>query len=274
MDKVIELHDGRELGYIEYGDPKGKPFIYIHGHPGSRLEAGFLAKAAEEHGARLISVDQPGLGLSTYKPKRKLVDWPNDVVELADRLNISRFAVVGFSGGGPHALACACKIPERLTACGIVSGVGRSSPFISFLGQWLPWVILPLTRKYFVSEEIARRSMMKFTQQWPDPDRRAYAQPWVQDVMVSSLVEGFRQGTKGAAYEGKLISARNWGFQLEDVQINVYLWHGDLDNQVPILEAKESAKKLPHCLATYYPNDGHISTMVNHSHEIIASMHS
>ncbi len=113
-DKTIQLHDGRTLGYAEYGIAERKALFYFHGHPGARLEARFLAEQAEQAGVRLIGVDRPGMGLSTFKANRRLLDWPDDVVELADRLRLNRFAVVGFSGGGPYALACAYKIPHLI----------------------------------------------------------------------------------------------------------------------------------------------------------------
>src|SRR5215212_8514750 len=130
--KTIQLHDGRTLGYIDYGSPDGNTLFYFHGHPGSQLEAGFLAKAASNQSVRLIGIDRPGLGLSTFKPGRSILDWPNDVVELANRLHINQFAVVGFCGGSLYALACAYTIPTHLTACGIVSGVGQMSRLFSF----------------------------------------------------------------------------------------------------------------------------------------------
>jgi len=111
-DKVIQLRDGRTLGYAEYGSSEGKPLFYFHGHPGSRFEARFLAEQAAQVGVRLIGIDRPGMGLSSFKARRRLLDWPDDVVELADSLHLDRFAVVGFSGGGPYTLACAYKVPS------------------------------------------------------------------------------------------------------------------------------------------------------------------
>ena len=101
-DKVIQLRDGRTLGYADYGSSEGKPLFYFHGHPGSRFEAGFLAAQAAQVGVRLIGIDRPGMGLSTFKAGRRLLDWPDDVVELADSLHLDYFAVVGFSGGVPQ----------------------------------------------------------------------------------------------------------------------------------------------------------------------------
>ena len=121
---TFQLRDGRTLGYAEYGNSAGTPLFYFHGHPGSRFEAGFFAQQATHNGIRLIGIDRPGMGLSSYKAGRQFLDWPDDVVELADNLHIDRFAVARFSGGGPYALACAVKIPHRLLSCGIISGVG------------------------------------------------------------------------------------------------------------------------------------------------------
>jgi len=105
ISKTFQLRDGRRLGYVEYGAPEGQPLFYFHGHPGSRFEAGFLAAQAKQLGIHLIGVDRPGMGLSTYKAGWRFLDWPDDVAELADGLQLSRFAVCGFSGGGPYALA-------------------------------------------------------------------------------------------------------------------------------------------------------------------------
>ena len=123
IDLTIKLKDGRKLGYADLGNPDANSVVFhFHGFPGSRLEAMLLAnKATSEY--RIISIDRPGMGLSDFKKNRTLLDWPDDVIELADALEIDKFAVEGISGGGPYAAACAYKIPKRLTSCGIISGV-------------------------------------------------------------------------------------------------------------------------------------------------------
>ncbi len=90
--QTIHLPDGRTLGYAEYGAPEGKTVLYFHGHPGSRYEARFLAEHATRAGTRLIGVDRPGMGLSSYRAGRRLLDWPADVLALTDRLRLERFA--------------------------------------------------------------------------------------------------------------------------------------------------------------------------------------
>ena len=124
---TIKLKDGRLLGYAEYGAPEGKPVFYFHGFPGSRLDWLLCdASAAAELNIRIIAIDRPGMGLSDFKRGREILDWPDDVVELADVLQVDRFAVLGISGGGPYACACAFKISERLTTTAIVCGMGPS----------------------------------------------------------------------------------------------------------------------------------------------------
>jgi pimeloyl-ACP methyl ester carboxylesterase len=272
IDKTLRLHDGRTLGYAEYGVAGGKALLYFHGHPGSRLEARFLAEQATHSGVRLIGIDRPGMGLSTYKAGRSLLDWPDDVSELADSLHLDRFAVAGFSGGGPYALACAYKIPQRLTACGVVAGVGHTGWLLSFLSMWLPWVLLPLTRRFFRDEEQASASLTRFAHSWVEPDRKALSLPGIRETMAASLVEALRQGTKGAAYDGMLLG-RSWGFKLEAITFpRLYLWHSELDSQVPVAVGRAVAERLVQCKATFYPDEGHISVIVNHQEEIVMSL--
>jgi pimeloyl-ACP methyl ester carboxylesterase len=126
----VHHNDGCALTYAEFGDPNGRPSVLCHGTPGtpgSRLDRHPDDRVAVDQGARVIVPDRPGCGRSDYQPHRTLLGWPDDVLALADALGLERFAVAGVSGGGPHAAACACKIPNkipnRLTRVAIVSGI-------------------------------------------------------------------------------------------------------------------------------------------------------
>src|SRR5215471_3904851 len=123
-DKVFRLRDGRVLGYAEYGDPRGKPVFFFHGLPGSRRQRHPDDSIAIELGARIITVDRPGYGLSEFQPGRTLLDWPGDVAQLADGLHLDQFAAIGLSGGGPYLLSCAYTMPERITSASVISGMG------------------------------------------------------------------------------------------------------------------------------------------------------
>jgi len=271
-DSTLQLHDGRLLGYAEYGAPAEKALFYFHGHPGSRAEAKFLADEAARANIRLVGVDRPGMGLSSFKGGRRLLDWPDDLLELADSLHIGRFSVIGFSGGGPYALACAYKIPHRLTACGIVAGVGHINPWLAFLSQWLPWLLLPMAKRFFQDEDRARQSLVRFAQNRPEPDRKSLQVPGIRELMAESLVQALRQGTRGPAYDGAMLG-RSWGFKLDDIAFPaLYLWHGELDQEVSVTAGRAVAARLGHCQATYYPSDGHISLIVNHREEIVRTL--
>jgi pimeloyl-ACP methyl ester carboxylesterase len=105
--RTIRLRGGRRLGYAERGDPGGRPLLYFHGWPGSRVEGCLGDEPARAKGIRLMALDRPGMGLSDHQPRRALVDWPDDVIEVAAALRLDRFAVLGISGGGPYAAVCA-----------------------------------------------------------------------------------------------------------------------------------------------------------------------
>jgi pimeloyl-ACP methyl ester carboxylesterase len=201
------------------------------------------------------------------------LDWPDDVVELADDLHIDRFAVAGFSGGAPYAFACAFKIPHRLIDCGLISGVGHTGRFRSVLSKWLPWLLLPLSKRFFQDEERAKRTLAKASRTWVESDRKALSSPGVIEVSAASLVEGLRQGAKGAAYEGRLPGGRDWGCKLEDISFQkLYLWHGELDKDIPLAPARQIAERLAQCRAAYYPDEGHISVIVNHQEDIVKAL--
>jgi pimeloyl-ACP methyl ester carboxylesterase len=271
-DKTMQLHDGRTLGYAEYGRADGKALFYFHGLPGARLEAQFLAEPATQAGVRLIGIDRPGMGLSTFKANRHFLDWPDDVVELADRLRIDHFSVAGLSGGSPYVLACAYKISHRLAACGIISGAGPINLFVAFLSQWMPWLMFPILRRSFQNEEQAEKTLTRAASKWIEADRKSILVPGIKELMAASLVEGFRQGARGAAYEGVLFG-RPWGFKLEEIKFPaIFLWHGEEDREAPVATGRKVAGMLAHCKATYYPGEGHISTIINHAQDILNAL--
>lgn len=268
----FQLRDGRTLAYAEYGAPSGKALLYFHGGADSRLEARLLAEQAKRAGIRLIGIDRPGMGRSHFKVGRHLLDWPDDVIELADYLEIECFAVVGVSGGGPYALACAYTIPDRLTACGIAGGEWHDRHPFSFLTALLPWLLIPIVGYFFRDEMHARSSLLRFTQQWPESDKQCIARPAISDLFVASLVEAFHQGVKGPAYDGMVVR-RPWGFKLEEItHPTLYLWHGELDKDVPVAAGRAIARQLKQCQTTFYPHDGHFSLLVNHGDEIVTAL--
>ena len=104
-NQTIQLNDGRNLGFAEYGPIDGKPILYFSGGNSSRLKGRWFDKASNRHNVRLIVPDRPGFGFSSFYRDRQLLDWPKDIIELINYLSIKSFSVFGLSGGGPHVLA-------------------------------------------------------------------------------------------------------------------------------------------------------------------------
>lgn len=141
--QTIILPDGRSLGYAEYGSPNGATLLYFHGFPMSRLEAYGIHGIAARRKIRLLSLDRPGFGLSTHDPHRHIMDWPADVQAFAAKVGISQFSVLGVSGGGPYALACAEHLPRgMLSAVGVLAGAPLWDR--GFWTEGVPWYSRPL----------------------------------------------------------------------------------------------------------------------------------
>jgi len=279
-DNVLRLRDGRILGYALYGDAAGRPAFLFHGMPGSRLAAAWAHAVAADRGVRIICPDRPGYGLSEFKPKRAILDWPDDVAELADALGIEGFAVVGISGGGPYAAACALRLPQRLTGVAIVSGVGPSeAPGATEGMSRINRVLLTIPRRVPSAARLLlrlmaqrrRRSPRRFLdgmiRRMPEPDRALLSHPKFREVFERDLGEAFRSGSRGAAWEA-LLYARPWGFRLQDIRIEVHLWQGEKDVNVPPAMGRYQAQVIPNCKAAFYPEEGHLLG-ITHLAEII-----
>ncbi len=289
--QTIVLKDGRNLGYAEYGDFTGSPLFYFHGHRSSRLEPKMYGLDVKPCAARFIAIDRPGYGLSDFQEKRTLLDWPDDVVELAEALKIENFAVLGGSGGGPYVLACASKIPSRLTSCGLASGLGpvkygtegmnrsgRTELFFgrrfTFMLRFLFWLQMKyLGRLKKKDKESLEKLFEKRSKDLPEPDRKIMGDPEKIPLFLELMSEPFRQGSKGPYHEGKIF-ARDWGFNLEDISadLRIFMWHGELDVAVPIRMARLVCEAIPNCTSKFYSDEGHLSTAINHIDEIITTL--
>jgi pimeloyl-ACP methyl ester carboxylesterase len=269
-DQHVQLRDGRRLGYAEYGAADGKPVFFFHGMPGSRLFCHPDGSILHALGVRIVAPDRPGIGLSDYTPGYTLLDWPDDVAELAGTLGIERFAVAGYSGGGPYAAACAFKLRSCLTAAAIVSGVGPldapgalegmlSSNRLGYqVGRWMGWSWWRLIfRLYYGGVRRHPERLARMSEEEPRPDHVAFAQPGVREMLVRSFAEAFRQGTAGVARDGWLLS-RPWGFGLEAIETPVFLWQGEEDVVVMPAMGRRMAAKIPGCQATFLPGEGHL----------------
>lgn len=284
--QTVSLKDRRKLGFGEFGDSNGIPVFHFHGYIGSRLEAKLFEKFPSSIAIRIISVDRPGIGLSDFKPNRTLLDFPDDIVELADYLGLDKFIVEGISGGGPYALACAYKIPDRLKACGVIAGVGpidlstkgmmRSNKIIFFLAKRVYFLFKFLIKsqgKALNNDEKIRKSIQKSSKKLPEPDKILMQDPEIQDIVIEESIEAFRNGSEGPSYEGK-IYVKPWGFNLNEIskELKVYIWHGELDVNVPVSMGKAMCKEIPNCVGKYFPDEAHLSLPINNVDKIFKTL--
>jgi pimeloyl-ACP methyl ester carboxylesterase len=282
-NKIISLRDGRKLGYAEYGDPNGKPVFFFHGLPGSRLQRHPDESIAAELGARIITIDRPGYGLSDFQQGRTLLDWPDDVTQLADSLEIDHFAAIGLSGGGPYLLSCAYKMPERITTATVISGMGPIDDADALKGMLpsmrlgleiapkVPWGFVhlaldPIAKLISRNPSAAKKILPSSA---PEADKKAFARPDIQEVDRQDLSEAYRNGAQGALWEVVLL-ATPWGFRLEDIKKKIFLWHGEEDTTVPLQMGRYVARSLSDCRSTFYPDEGH-TLIYNYWREILAT---
>jgi len=273
----ISLSDGRRLAYTEFGAPAGLPVFYFHGAPSSRLEPLLIGDdALKQSGFRFIAPDRPGIGGSDPKPGRRIFDWPADVLALADALGLKRFGVLGNSGGGPYAVACAAMIPSRIAAAVVISGGWRMDwpeardhlPFVNRLVMTLarraPFLLGLLFKMMgSVAQGDRDKELQQMKGRMPAPDYEAFAVPGRLEAFGAAMRETMRQGTCGAVWEMGLY-VRDFGFDPAAVRIPVTWLHGEADANAPIQLARRAAASIPTARLAAYPGEAHLSTLCNH----------
>jgi pimeloyl-ACP methyl ester carboxylesterase len=283
---AMRLSDGRRIGVLEVGSGDGLPVFHFHGNGSSRLEVMLLADVAAQAGARLIGLDRPGIGDSDPAPGRTLIDWPNDVVQVADRLQIGRFAVAGFSAGGAYALACAHRLAHRLTRCALISSICppelvlQSAPPWTRAGWWLaqhhPELVhagMQLLLPDLHSDELSAQMRLSRIASWlAPPDRALLRQPQVRQALVRAMTESRRQGATANRLEVFAL-LRTWNLPIDQIALRtIFLWHGERDRLTPIGPARLLAERLPHCDASFCAGDGHFSTLAHHASDVFAAL--
>ena len=275
-EQIITLKDGRKLGFAQYGDLRGKPLFFFHGWPNSRLHGEVLDTIARKLHIRIISPDRPGYGISEFQKNRTLLDYADDMVQLADFLKIKRFSILGNSGGGPYTTVCAYAIPKRITKVGIVVGLGPTYidgaldglPLFNRLG-WGNYKRFPALT-YFASWLLKIKA--SFLSSWVLFD---YASASDKEILKNvSLValkkrrqEAFRNGLQGPAYDLRLYT-NDWGFDLKRIIIPVYLWYGEKDKKVSVAQGRHYERHIPQTTFTLYQNEGHM-ILYPHMEEIL-----
>lgn len=267
---VITLVDGRELGYQEFGHPEGRPVLGFHGTPGSRRQVCVDEAQPLAADVRLIAPDRPGYGLSTFQPGRRLAGWAADVEQLADRLELGAFCVMGISGGGPHALSCAAVLADRVSATGVVSGVGPlgddriardlkgSDRVVATLAQKAPALLSAImSGEVGIARRFPRRALELFVRQLPASDAAVLDRPAMQRLFELELTRASATTGRAMAQDLELF-ATDWGFDLAAIRGPVVLWQGTDDRNVPIAQARFLHDELEGSVLHVIEGEGHL----------------
>jgi pimeloyl-ACP methyl ester carboxylesterase len=276
------LPDSRQIAYAEYGNPEGIPTFYFHGFPGSRLEAGLFDLAAKKHNLRVFAPDRCGIGLSDPYPERRILDWSSDVTAFADALEIDKFILIGVSGGGPYALACAHQSASRIMALTLVCPLGPISQASLLDSMYWPAKLNFMSIRALPGPThlMYRMFITPMAQIWPNTiyqmmltmaprvDTQVLNRPQVRSILTHSIRESVRQGSDTILHEMQLYTMP-WEFEVSEISIPTQLWHGTADEIVPIAHARSLADLLSNCTVHYIEDEGHFSLPFDHSNQIL-----
>ena len=275
LKRTVWAADGRRLATAVYGDPAGRPVFLLHGTPGSRIGPRPRSAILHRLGVRLICFDRPGYGESDRQPGRRVADAAADVSLIADAFGLGQFAVVGRSGGGPHALACAALLPERMTKAAVLVGL---APREAAGLDWLDGMTESNVTEYqavaggyaeiaAVTEATAdavradpASLLARLLPELPDPDVRVVTDPGIRSLLKAAYAEALRKSAHGWIDDALAFYAP-WGFDPAAVTIPVLLWHGASDNLSPVSHAKWLAERIPSAAVVVQAGAAHFGAL-------------
>jgi pimeloyl-ACP methyl ester carboxylesterase len=266
---ALRLPDARSLGYAVFGQGD-RAVVWLHGTPGGRRQVPPGARAfAQARGIRVIGIERPGIGDSTPHLHPNIRAFADDVDVVLEHLAVERCGVVGLSGGGPYALACAHSL-ARVQACGVLGGVAPScgpeaiAGAVSSLARYAS-LVERVHRPLGAALSLAVRSahplaspafdlFMKFSR---EGDREVFAVPGMKHMFLDDMLRASRSGIRSMVFDYLLFS-RDWGFSLADIDRPVHFWHGDADPFVPLHHGRHQAALVPHATLTVQPGQSHL----------------
>jgi pimeloyl-ACP methyl ester carboxylesterase len=275
---VIDLPDGRALAVVEAGDPAGAPVLVHHGTPGSGNLYRLWVEDARERGIRLVGYDRAGYGDSDRRAGRRVADVAADIAAVADALGIGRFATWGASGGGPHALACAALLGDRVAAAATFAGAAPyGEPDLDFMAGMGEDNVKEFGAA-LEGEAAVRPLLEEFSagvagatpEQLADEMRTLLSPPDAAALtgeLAEHLYGSFRTATKRGVdgwLDDDLAFTTAWGFDLGAIAVPVQLWQGGQDLMVPPAHGEWLARHVPGAEVHISPPDGHL-TVVEHN---------
>jgi pimeloyl-ACP methyl ester carboxylesterase len=280
VDSQILIRGWRRLGVRRRGPRCGAPVFLMHGMPGSRLSARPSQEHLEALGVQLVTYDRPGYGMSDPLPGRLIADSADDVRIIADAFGFDTFAVIGRSGGGPHALACAALLPDRVTRAASLVGLAPRD------ASGLDWLqgMLELNRRHYIAamhgrqqlsamlypQVIAIRSdpehlVRRLESEATAADAAALSDPQYRAEMVETILEAVTRSLDGWIADSLAVTGP-WGFDPAWIKVPTLLWHGSWDVFSPVAHTRWLAERVPGSLLLLSERRSHLNApFIQHS---------
>ena len=275
LSTYVRLRDGRRIAVLVSGNSSGRPVFLMHGTPGSRLGPLPPEGLLEGLGIRLITFDRPGYGKSDRLISRLVVDVVTDVHAIADHLGIDQFSVLGRSGGGPHALACAAPLSGRVTrVCALASLAPWAADGLDWFGGMAdsnvhefktaangPEALTAfLTRAAAEIRAAPPSHVASLDQEMPEADRRVASDANVRALLARGFAEALRLSADGWI-DDDLAFCSPWGFDPADIKVPVLIWHGEDDVFSPAAHARWLANRIPGAILSMRSGTAHFGTL-------------
>jgi len=262
----MTLQDGRLLGYADTGPRSGTPLFLMHPSTGSRLHHHPDETILFENKIRLITPDRPGFGLSDPNPTASILNYADDLCELADNLGLDKFSLTSYGGGAPYALACSVTLSQRVLQTILISPVspfGDKSLFstnkrLGKLAFHFPSAARPILK--FMTRSLLIDPAGYYKQVYGhacESDVAGFSEPEVTDGILLAMREGMRQGPTALSNDLQLIS-QDWGIDFSHVTQPITIWHGTLDQHVPIEAVRQLHQALGNASLTEIKEHGHL----------------
>src|SRR6185437_2130042 len=268
----VRLPDGRRLDLRVSGPAGGFPLVFHHGTPGAATPIRALERAAHARGLRLVTTSRPGYGDSSPQPGRRVVDVAADTAAVLAAIGADRCLIAGWSGGGPHALACGARLGAAVAVlviagvapCGAEGldwmagmGEGNVAEFSAALGGEDQLRSYLLQEREQLKDATAAGIVASLDTLLPDMDRAVLTGEFGEDL-VASFREAMRTGVEGWL-EDDIAFTRSWGFGLEEISVPAMIWQGSADLMVPFSHGQWLASQLPAASAHLEQGEGHLS---------------
>jgi pimeloyl-ACP methyl ester carboxylesterase len=284
--RTVRTADGRVTGYYEYGDPRGTPVVALHGTPACGAGFAWADHAARARGIRLLAPDRPGVGDSDrWQAGRGATvdDYPPVLRAFADALGLTTFPVIGYSGGGPYALAVAHALADRVSVAAVVAGAGQVGEWatvddfeatdrrltkLSHRAPALARVVLSLSAR---AARVAANTSLRFVQiEMSPPDRALMAEFPTPRAALAVFTQSCRHGARGVVDDYAALG-RPWGFAVEQISVPVLCWHAPTDEVVPLRHSEDLVRRIPGARLTQWDGEGHLA-IIEHIGEVLDAL--